>query len=382
MPADPRAAGTASAGKALIAMSGGVDSSAAAVLVQESGFSCVGCTMILHGSAKAGDQEDASGVCEKLGIPYRRLECADEFREKVILPFIGSYEKGETPNPCILCNKSMKFGRLFDLADELGCSHVATGHYARIEEREGHFWLMKAADPEKDQSYVLYGLTEKQLARTLFPLGGSSKPAVREIAKAHGFVNADKKESQDICFVPDGDYAAVIRQYTDRDYPAGDIVDTAGNVLGRHDGLIHYTVGQRRGLGIASDRRLYVKELDTVRNRVILADNEELFVRRTVLRDFHWITGDLPASAADGIRCSVKVRYRHREQPAVVIPGFDGHAGTADGASQGGAGTAEGGHAVVLFDEPVRAVTPGQSAVFYDGDTVLGGGIIDRVSSR
>ncbi len=347
-------------------MSGGVDSSVAAYVMSKKGFECMGCTMRLYENDMIGedlfgtccslkDTQDARAVCEKIGIPYNIYHYEAEFREKVIEPFVCSYERGETPNPCIRCNRYLKFDLLYSKARELGYDNIVTGHYARIEERDGHMYLKKAVDLNKDQSYVLYDLTEEQLRHTFFPLGDMTKSQTRQIAEENGFVNMHKKESQDICFVPDGDYAGMIKRYRGREYPEGDFVDLKGNVLGRHEGIINYTIGQRRGLGIPADRRLYVYRIDVQNNRVILADDEDLFSTEVKVRDFHWITGELPT---EPVRCSAKIRYRHREKPAVVTC-------TGDGRAQ------------IVFDEPQRAITPGQSAVLYDGDIVLGGGIID-----
>ena len=355
---------------ALIAMSGGVDSSVAAKLMTDRGFSCMGCTMRLYENDMVGmdlldtccslkDTQDARAVCEKLGIPYNIYHYENEFREKVIEPFVSSYEKGETPNPCINCNKYLKFRSLYERAEELGFDHIVTGHYARIEERNGHFYLKKAVDPAKDQSYVLYDLTEEQLSHTCFPLGDHTKEEVRRIAAEMGFVNAEKKESQDICFVPDGDYGAMICRFRGKKYPSGPIVDMAGKQLGTHNGIINHTIGQRRGLGVPADRRLYVVKLDIPNNTVVLGDNEDLFHNRLRIRDFHWITGQMPKG---DVSCSAKVRYRQKEQPATLT--LNGKEGDA---------------AILTFDEPQRAITPGQSAVCYDGDIVLGGGIIDAV---
>ncbi len=353
---------------ALIAMSGGVDSSVAAMLTQRQGFSCVGCTMRLYENDMIGedlfsaccslkDTGDARAVTERLGIPYHIFHYEREFEEKIIEPFVCAYERGQTPNPCVDCNRYMKFDLLFEKADALGLFYIVTGHYARIEERDGHFYLCKGRDAGKDQSYVLHNLTEAQLSRIRFPLGDYTKQEIRALARECGFVNAEKKESQDICFVPDGDYAAMIRRYRKRDYPSGEICDTKGNRLGTHNGIINYTIGQRRGLGVCSDRRLYVSRVDAEQNRVVLADDAELFKKSLLVREFHWITGDPPRGE---LRVSAKLRYRHREQPAMLFP-LD-----AD-------------RVQLTFFEPQRAITPGQSAVFYDGDVVLGGGIIDRV---
>ena len=259
---------------ALIAMSGGVDSSVAAYEMVRKGFKCAGCTMRLYENDMIGeellgtccsikDTEDARAVADKLGIPYYIYHYEAEFRDKVIEPFVCSYEKGETPNPCIRCNRYLKFDSLYKKAKELGADYIVTGHYARIKEQNGHFYLMKAKDLSKDQSYVLYDLTEEQLKATAFPLGDmNSKNEAREIAEKEGFVTSHKSDSQDICFVPDGDYASLIKRYRGKEYPKGDFVDLEGNVLGTHDGIINYTIGQRRGLGIPADRRLYVTRLD------------------------------------------------------------------------------------------------------------------------
>ena len=353
--------------KALVAMSGGVDSSVAAYLMASKGYDCMGCTMRLYENDMIGedlfgtccslkDTQDARAVCDKIGIEYNIYHYEAEFRDKVIEPFVCSYEMGETPNPCIRCNKYLKFDSLYQKGREMGYDVIVTGHYARIEERDGHFYLLKAKNLAKDQSYVLYDLTEEQLAHTAFPLGEYTKDEVREIADSQGFVTSHKKESQDICFVPDGDYAGMIKRYRGKDYPKGNFVDRDGNVLGTHDGIIGYTIGQRRGLGIPAEKRLYVTKLDVPNNQVILGDNEDLFKRDLNIRDFHWITGDKPTSE---FRCLAKIRYRHKEQPCVVTPTSDG-----------------GAH--ITFDEPQRAATPGQSCVLYDGDIVLGGGIISN----
>ncbi|MBO5620015.1 MAG: tRNA 2-thiouridine(34) synthase MnmA [Butyrivibrio sp.] len=351
--------------KALIAMSGGVDSSVAAMLMQKNGFDCMGCTMRLYENDMIGedlfgtccslkDTQDARSVCERIGIPYNIFHYESQFREMVIEPFVCSYERGETPNPCIRCNKYLKFDILYEKAKELGCDTIVTGHYARIVEENGHFYLKKAKDLSKDQSYVLYDLTEEQLRHTAFPLGELTKVEARAIAEENGFVNSNKKDSQDICFVPDGDYASMIKRYRNKDYPKGNFVDLKGNILGTHEGIINYSIGQRRGLGIPADRRLYVKKIDAKNNQVILADNEDLFEKELFVRNFNWITGDEPKGE---FRCLAKIRYRHKEQPATAI-------------------LLEEGKAKIVFDEPQRAITSGQSAVLYDGDTVLGGGII------
>jgi len=353
---------------ALIAMSGGVDSSVAAYLTQSSGYDCAGAMMRLYDNDDAGlrygstccsalDAEDARAVANKLKMPFYVFNFSDDFRRDVIGKFISAYKQGETPNPCIDCNRFLKFRRFLRRADELERDCIVTGHYAKIGRQGDRLVLKKAEDLTKDQSYVLYCLTREQLSRTLFPLGTLPKTRVREIAEELGFVNAKKAESQDICFVPDGDYAAFIERYSGEVFPGGAFVGTDGAVLGRHRGIIRYTVGQRRGLGVSAAKPLYVRELRTDNNTVVLCENGELYSSRLVLRDINLIAADvLPAS----VRASVKIRYRHKEQPAEVI--------------QTGADTLE-----INFDAPQRAVTKGQAAVIYDGDTVIGGGTISEV---
>ncbi len=350
--------------KALIAMSGGVDSSVAAYLTKEAGYDCIGCTMKLYENADAGidrhrtccsldDVEDARGVAYRLGMPYYVFNFADDFREKIIGKFIRSYEAGRTPNPCIDCNRYMKFEKLHERAKILGCDRVVTGHYARIEQEDGRWLLKRALDPAKDQSYVLYTMTQEQLAATMFPLGALSKDETRRIAEEQGFRNAAKPDSQDICFVPDGDYARVIELHTGKTYPPGSFVGTDGRELGAHRGIIHYTVGQRRGLGVSASARLYVQKIRPEDNTVVLGSDDELYSRELDAGEFNWIV----PPAADVIRCTAKIRYRHTAQPAEAVCLPDGRV-----------------H--ITFAQPQRAITAGQAAVLYDGDTVLGGGVI------
>ena len=352
--------------KALIAMSGGVDSSVAAKLMLDAGYECVGCTMKLYDNGTAGvpeknccsltDVEDAKSVCRKLGIEHHTFNFEEEFRDKVIGKFISAYENGETPNPCIDCNRYLKFGALWLRAQELGCDAVVTGHYARIERRGGRYRLLKSSDGTKDQSYVLYNLSQELLRHVIFPLGSTDKAETRRIAAEAGFVNAHKRESQDICFVPDGDYASAIERLGGIVSRPGDYIDGSGRILGRHKGVIHYTIGQHKHLGIVQNTPLYVSGIDVKNNTVRLGEEKELFSEECRLRDVNWISGTVPETP---IRCGVKARYRQTEQPAAVIP---------EGNSA----------AVIRFDVPQRALTPGQSAVFYDGDEVIGGGIITR----
>ena len=342
-----------------VAMSGGVDSSAAALLLREEGHSLIGVTLRLFAPAGGGKDEsgDARAVARQLGIPHHVLDCADLFCREVMDRFVAAYEAGRTPNPCIECNRRIKFGALLDKCLELGQEEVATGHYARREYDAGSGrWLLKTAlHPEKDQSYVLYALTQEQLSRSRFPLGGLSKDEIRSIAAREGLASAHKSDSQDICFVPDGDYAAFIRRHTGREYPAGPFVDEEGRVLGEHTGIIGYTVGQRRGLGVSSDAgRLYVKELRPAENTVVLSDNSSLFSRTLLADDLNLIA----CSRLDGpVRLAAKARYRMAPQPCTVRQ-------TGEGALR------------VTFDQPQRAITPGQAVVLYDGDTVVGGATI------
>lgn len=348
----------------LVAMSGGIDSSVAAYLLAQSGETCVGATMRLYQNEDIGlrektccsldDVEDARAVAAQLHIPYYVFDFSGAFRENVMDRFVSAYEQGITPNPCIDCNRHLKFAALFDRAMQMGCEKVATGHYVRIAQEGGRFVLKKALDPDKDQSYVLYSLTQEQLTHTVFPLGELTKPEVRRIAAEQGFFNAEKAESQDICFVPDGDYARFIETYAGKRFPSGDFLSVDGKVLGRHRGIIHYTVGQRRGLGIAAETPLYVVRIDPKANTVILGENKDLFSRALTAHDVNLVA--VPEICGE-LRCKAKIRYRHQEQPCTVtMPDAD--------------------TLRVTFDEPQRAITAGQSVVLYDGDTVLGGGVI------
>lgn len=345
-------------------MSGGVDSSLAALLMKEKGYECIGCTMKLYENEDAGiektktccsldDVEDARNVACLLDMPFYVFNFTERFRTQVIDRFVQSYEEGRTPNPCIDCNRYMKFDKLYERAKLMGCEYIVTGHYAIIEKEDGKFFLKKALDETKDQTYVLYTLTQDQLAHTMFPLGNLTKRTVRNIAEKNGFINANKPDSQDICFVPDGDYASVIEKYTGRICMPGNFVDTEGNIMGRHKGIIHYTLGQRKGLGIAAGKPVYVCEIRPQTREVVLGNPEDLMSRDVYVSDFNWISGNAPGGR---IRCTAKVRYRQSEQPAVL--------------------SVEGDIVHIVFDQPQRAITPGQAAVVYDGDVVLGGGTI------
>ena len=343
--------------KTAVAMSGGVDSSAAAVLLQGEGRALTGLTLTLfpgEGDAPA----DAARVAARLSFPHRVLDLSREFARAVMDPFAAGYEAGLTPNPCVLCNRAVKFGALLDRALELGCGSLATGHYARVERDSGsgRFLLKKAVHRDKDQSYVLAMLTQEQLARALLPLGGMSKEEVRALAREAGLDVAQKRDSQDICFIPDGDYASFLRRYTGKDYPSGDFVDGEGNLLGRHTGIVDYTLGQRRGLGVSSSGRLYVREIRPRDNTVVLSDNASLFGRTLTAEGLNLIACD----QLDGpVRLSAKIRYRMAEQPCVV--------------EQTGPGSIH-----LAFDQPQRAITPGQTVALYDGETVVGGAVITK----
>lgn len=343
-----------------VAMSGGVDSAVAAYLLAQQGHALTGITLRMHTCAGAGEAEQAAHIARQLGFDHRSVDMTDRFRCQVMDDFAAAYERGRTPNPCIRCNRHIKFGALLELAGQLGCEGVATGHYARIQRDEGtgRLLLKTALHPEKDQSYVLYMLTQAQLQASRFPLGGLSKAEIREIAAQQGLINAHKADSQDICFIPDGDYAGFIRRHTGRDYPAGDFVDPAGRVLGRHEGIIAYTLGQRRGLGVSSaDGRLYVTQIDPRSNTVTLSGGEGLFARTVEADDINFIPFDRLNAP---LRVRAKARYRQQAQDAVVEQ-------IAEDRIR------------VTFDAPQRAMTPGQAVVLYDGDTVVGGGTIDRV---
>lgn len=333
-----------------VGMSGGVDSSAAAALLALEA-EVMGITLSLCGE-NAADARDARLVCDKLSIEHHLLDFKSEFKTHVIENFIDEYIKGRTPNPCIQCNRHIKFGAMMSAAEKLGCDKIATGHYAQIEYSGGRHWLKKAADTAKDQSYVLYCLTPEQLSKTVLPLGAYTKAQIREIAETHGLITAHKSDSQDICFVPDGDYAAFIERTTGISFPEGDYVNQKGEVIGRHKGVINYTVGQRKGLGIAMGHPVFVTDKDAEKNLVTIGEQEELFYSRVLVEDVNFI-----ADLKDSTSAAAKLRYRHSEQPCTIHR----------------VGERE---VLLEFQKPQRAPAAGQSAVFYDGEYVLGGGII------
>ncbi|MGI6217579.1 MAG: tRNA 2-thiouridine(34) synthase MnmA [Coriobacteriales bacterium] len=381
--------------RVLVAMSGGVDSSVAAHLLQSSGYECIGVTMRLCDEPRIADairgsgfepvpvERDAREVAERLGIQHHVVDMGEKFAECVVGPFVDSYLAGRTPNPCVDCNKALKFGALLDLADELGCDYISTGHYAQIRwvpggvgdssrtssqyaaessrnpsQQGGRFILSRAAHVEKDQSYMLYHLTQEQLSRVLLPLGSLSKDEVRAIALDLGFSNANKHDSQDLCFVPDGDYASFIERYSKVSGEPGDILDTGGNVVGRHSGIWRYTIGQRKGLGLSMGRPVYVCDKNAESNTLTVGPRESLLTTGCEVGNWNWI---MPCPDTP-VRAMVKTYYRQKPIAATVIPNSDGSV-------------------VVEYSEPGPKAVPGQSAVAYVGDDVLGGGVVQRAIS-
>ena len=353
--------------KVMVGMSGGVDSSVAAKLLLDMGYEVAGVTLKLFDSediyaketrtcCSLTDVEDARSVAYKLGFEHYVFNFKDRFREDVINHFSESYLKGETPNPCIECNRHIKFDKMLRRAEELGYDCIATGHYAKVErdENTGRYLLVRPADRKKDQTYVLYNMTQYQLERTMFPLWGTDKPANRQLAEENGLINSRKPDSQDICFVPDGDYAGFIERHTRKSFPQGNFVDTDGNVIGTHQGIIKYTIGQRKGLGTAFGKPAFVCAKDCENNTVTLGDSSSLMSSELFAEDINLISVD---KITGEIHCTAKTRYNMTEQPCTVIQVGDDRI-------------------KVSFDSPQRAVTRGQAVVLYDGDIVIGGGKI------
>ena len=346
-------------------MSGGVDSSVAALLLQQQGYEVLGVTMKLYsldnadlpdyyrGCCTVDDVEDARMVCHRLGVPHYVFNVQREFQTFVIDYFCSEYQKGRTPHPCIACNDKIKFNFLVNRAQVMQADYVATGHYARIEPGQDGLLLKKGVDEGKDQSYVLFGMGQQELSHTLMPVGAHSKDSIRRMAQEAHFPNADKPDSQDICFIPFGDYKAFLQEKIGTN--PGDIVDSSGAVLGQHRGIEFFTVGQRRGLGLTSAEPLYVLNVDAETNQVLVGPEADLYRGQLYLSRVSYVSGHPPA---EPVRVGVKIRYKFEEAGATLCPQGEG--------------------ATVNFDQPLRAVTPGQAAVLYQGDTVLGGGFIDN----
>ncbi len=352
--------------KVMVGMSGGVDSSVAAKLLSDEGYDVTGVTLKLFDGEEVdesvrtccslSDVEDARNVAYKLGFDHLVFNFKEDFHKSVMEYFVDSYLRGETPNPCIECNKHIKFDKMLRRAEELGFEYISTGHYVRrvFDEKSGKYQLVRPADRSKDQTYVLYGITQYQLSKTLFPLGGLNKSQVREIAEKSGLVNSKKPDSQDICFVPDGDYAGFISKNSDAVLKCGDFLNTSGEKIGTHKGVIHYTVGQRKGLGISLGKPAYVIEKDALKNTVTIGDEKYLYKNEIEVYDLNWISGEQLSAP---LNVTAKTRYSQTEAEAEIYP-------------------LDGGNVRVIFKNPQRAPAKGQAAVFYNGDILLGGGTI------
>lgn len=346
-------------GRVLVGMSGGVDSAVAAYILKESGYEVIGLTLRTwdSGDSRCCAIEDARETARILGIPYHVQNCVSEFNERVVKPFIKNYISGNTPSPCVICNREVKWERMMYAANVLKADFIATGHYSSVVQLEnGRYAVVRGTDDTKDQSYMLYRLTQEQLSRTIMPLGGFSKTQVRRIAEEAGLPSASSPDSQEICFVTDGDYGDYIVSHAEDPLPGeGAIVDSNNQVLGKHRGLFRYTTGQRRGLGVSGGKPLYVIGKNTETNTLIIGEESELYSSRLTAGSINWMA----VSGLDQpMRCRTKIRFSHSFADALVVP-------------------EDNDHVAVEFDTPQRAVTPGQSVVFYDGDTVVGGGIIE-----
>jgi tRNA-specific 2-thiouridylase len=356
--------------KVVVAMSGGVDSSVAAGLLKEQGYEVIGITMNLFPLPKEycldkdlksccgwGAVEDASRVASKLGISHSILDLKDSFEDLVVSNFLEEYSRGRTPNPCIRCNQFIKFDILMEWARKIGAIFIATGHYAQIvqDPQSGHFFLKKGMDKEKDQSYFLYTMTQDQLSHTLFPVGLFTKSEIRKKARELGLPVAERPESQEICFIPDNNYVDFLKKRKPEAFLSGSIVNSEGQVLGEHSGIIHFTVGQRRGLGIAAPHPLYVLEINMSKNEIVVGPNECLYKKELVADQVNWISGDKILSP---VPARVRIRYKHKETESLLVP-LDSE------------------KIRVEFEKPQRAITPGQAVVFYEGNAVLGGGTIE-----